>query len=326
MPLCDSWGRPVTDLRISVNSSAHCNFGCVFCHKEGIKDPYLEPMTPGEIERIVGLTTQFGVRTVKLTGGEPMLRNDILEIVERIQSLGMEEVSMTTNGTRVAKLAPLLRERGLSRMNISLHSLREDTFKLLTQTCKLKETIIAVKMAMGVGLRPVKINMTLLKGINEAEVDDMIEFSRALGGNRTNVVQLIEMVFTDSPIYGRYHLNLDGIEGRLRKRAVSMTERVFHRRPRYELNNGVTVEVVKPMYNSSFCMGNNRIRITYDGKFKPCLLRDDNHLDFMTAMRNGASNAELAEIFRRGVALREPFFRANAEASLKNKITLTNIS
>ena len=194
MPLCDSWDRPVTDLRISLNSSAHCNFSCIFCHKEGIKDPYRGPMTPEEIEKIVRLTRQFGVRTVKLTGGEPMLRNDILEIVERIKSLGIEEVSMTTNGTRLAKLASILRERGLSRVNISLHSLREDTFKLLTQAYKLNETIDAVKIAIEIGLRPVKINMTLLKGINEAEVDDMIEFSRELGGGRTNVVQLIELV------------------------------------------------------------------------------------------------------------------------------------
>lgn len=238
-----------------------------------------------------------------------MLRNDILEIVERIKSLGIEEVSMTTNGTRLAKLAPILRERGLSRVNISLHSLRQDTFKLLTQAYKLKETIDAVKIAIEIGLRPVKINMTLLKGINEAEVDDMIEFSRELGGGRTNVVQLIELVFTDSPFYDTYHLKFDGIEERLRKRAISMTERVLHRRPVYELDNGVTVEVVRPMNNSSFCMGNNRIRITYDGKFKPCLLREDNHLDFLTLMRNGGTDRELEEVFRKAVGLREPFFK-----------------
>ncbi|MEE9284063.1 MAG: GTP 3',8-cyclase MoaA [Nitrososphaerales archaeon] len=309
MPLCDRWGRPVTELRISVNSSGHCNFGCIFCHKEGINDPLLNPMTPEEIKRVVGLAIQFGVRRVKLTGGEPMLRGDIVEIVERIDSLGIEEVSMTTNGTRLAKLAPTLRQKGLSRVNISLHSLNEDTFRLLTQACKLRETIKAVRVAVAVGLRPVKLNMTLLRGINESEVDDMIEFSRELGGGRTNVVQLIEMVLTDSPLYDRYHLKLDSIEEKLKNRAVSMTERVLHRRPRYELDNGVTVEVVKPMNNSSFCSGNNRIRITYDGKFKPCLMRADNHLDFLAAMRDGGTDKELEEIFRKAVSLREPFFK-----------------
>jgi cyclic pyranopterin phosphate synthase len=122
MALCDNWGRPVTDLRMSLNSSEDCNFNCIFCHKEGINDPYSSLMTPEEIEKVVRMTIRFGVRRVKLTGGEPMLRRDIVEIVERIKSAGIEEISMTTNGTFLAKLAPTLKEKGLSRVNVSLCS------------------------------------------------------------------------------------------------------------------------------------------------------------------------------------------------------------
>lgn len=311
MPICDNWGRPVTDLRISLNSSDDCNFRCIFCHKEGIDRPSHDLMTPEEIERIVRVTARFGVRRVKLTGGEPMLRSDIVEIVEHIKSVSIEEISMTTNGTRLAKLAKKLKDKGLSRVNISLHSLREDAFRFLTQTWKLNDTIEAVRASIEAGLRPVKINITLLKGINDSEVDDMIEFSRELGGGGTNILQLIEMVFTNSRMYEEYHLDLDSIEEKLSGRAVSMSERIMHRRPRYELDNGVCVEVIRPMYNPSFCMGNNRIRITCDGKFKPCLMREDNHVDFLRAMRSGASDAELSEIFRKAVSMREPFFKAN---------------
>ncbi|MEE8187478.1 MAG: GTP 3',8-cyclase MoaA [Nitrososphaerales archaeon] len=308
-PLCDSWGRPVTDLRISLNSSGHCNFGCIFCHREGITDPYLQPMTPDEIRRIVELCVDSGVTTVKLTGGEPMLRPDIVEIVEQINSTGVKEISMTTNGTRLAKLASSLRTNGLQRVNVSLHSLKMETFKFLTQSTRLDETLEAIRSAIASGLTPVKLNMTLLKGINENEVDDMIAFSGDMGGGRTNVLQLIEMVIIDSPVYQTYHMELNQIEARLAKQSRSMTERVLHRRPRYELQNGVTVEIVRPMDNPTFCMGNNRIRVTYDGKFKPCLLRGDNHLDFLSLMRNGGTDIELKEVFKKAVSLRKPFFK-----------------
>jgi len=266
-------------------------------------------MTPQEIGRIVRVTNIFGVKRVKLTGGEPMLRCDIEQILEQIKSVPIEEISMTTNGTRLNRLAGVLKKKGLNRVNVSLHSLREETFKLLTQACKMKETLESIEIAIEAGLRPVKINVTILKGINDAEVDDLIEFSRELGGGRTNILQLIELVPSIPTFYETFHMDLGSIEQRLKSRAVVVSERILHRRPRYELENGVCVEVVRPMHNPSFCMGNNRIRITYDGKFKPCLLRNDNHVDFLTIMRKGASDEELVGLYRKAVDLREPFFR-----------------
>ncbi|MBM3898044.1 MAG: GTP 3',8-cyclase MoaA [Thaumarchaeota archaeon] len=242
-----------------------------------------------------------------------MLRTDIIDIVEQIRSVPIEEVSMTTNGTRLARLASILKETGLSKVNISLHSLKEDTFRFLTHANKLKDTIEAIRASIDVQLRPVKINATMLKGINDSEIDEMIEFSRELGGGVTNILQLIEMVPTSgSNFYNTYHLNLNVIEEKLKEKANSVSERVLHRRPRYELENGVCVEVVRPMHNTSFCMGNNRMRITCDGKFKPCLLRSDNHVDFLTAMRKGSSDSDLAEKFRKAVLLREPFFQSGS--------------
>jgi len=149
----------------------------------------------------------------------------------------------------------------------------------------------------------------LMKGVNDDEIDDLIRFVRRSGGNGKVVLQLIELVVTDPEFYEKYHCDLAPIEARLNSEAVAVYRRGMHNRPRYILPDGVTVEVVRPMHNSEFCMKNNRIRITHDGKFKPCLLRDDNHVDFLTRMRAGAPDEEIAGLFRRAVLLREPFFK-----------------
>jgi cyclic pyranopterin phosphate synthase len=159
---------------------------------------------------------------------------------------------------------------------------------------------------------PLKLNMTLLKNLNDDEVNDMVGFVEGLGRDDGEVIlQIIELVDTNPAFYNEYHCDLEPIEDDLRKRAVTSYRRGTHNRPRYILHNGVTVEVVRPMHNSSFCMKNNRMRITHDGKFKPCLLRDDNHLDFLTKMRAGASDDEIAQLYRQAVLLREPFFRSH---------------
>jgi cyclic pyranopterin phosphate synthase len=282
---------------------------------EGIKSAPSTLMTADEIQRVVRILSHFGIEAVKLTGGEPMLRQDILEIVEKLKSLGLREISMTTNGTRVSKLAGPLHDAGLSRVNISLHSLHKDRFQLIAGVDGYREAISAVSAALAAKLLPVKLNMTLMKGVNDDEIEHMIRFVHRLGGNGEVVLQLIELVDTDPEFYDKYHCDLAPIEERLRSHAIAVYRRGMHNRPRYILSDGVTVEVVRPMHNSEFCMKNNRIRITHDGKFKPCLLRDDNHIDFLTSMRAGSSDQAIAELFKHAVRLREPFFK-NQELSV----------
>ncbi len=313
MAITDSFGRVVTQARISLNSSTECNFSCNFCHKEGIDESNSHLLTPEEIQRITRIMMPFGIDRIKLTGGEPMLRRDISEIVERLNLVGVKETSITTNGTRLIQMAQELKDRGLSRVNISLHSLSRDRFTLITGVDRLSETLGAIRASIESGLLPVKMNTTVLRGVNDDEVPDMIEFSRSLGGGKTNVLQLIELVPTESRYFKKYHYSLDSIERDIKSRSVASTERVSHRRSKYELPNGVAVEVVRPVHNTVFCMGCNRIRITHDGKFKPCLLRRDNHIDFLTLLRRGAEDAEITEIFKRAVSLREPFFKHGGE-------------
>jgi len=277
---------------------------------EGIKSSPSESMTAAEIQRIVHIISRFGVDAVKLTGGEPMLRPDIVEIVRGLKALGLHEISMTTNGTHLPRLAEQLHDAGLSRVNISLHSLRKERFQFIVGVDRYDETRNAVSAAIQAKLLPVKLNVTLLKNVNDDEVGEMVDFVHKTGGSGEVVLQLIELVVTDPMFYSKYHCDLAPIEEHLKTQAVTVYRRGLHNRPRYLLSNGVTVEVVRPMHNSEFCMKNNRIRITHDGKFKPCLLRDDNHVDFLARMRAGASDKEIAEIFKRAVQVREPFFKS----------------
>lgn len=276
---------------------------------EGINENFETLMTPGEIARIVRVLTPFGIERVKLTGGEPMLRKDILTIVQLVKETGIKELSMTTNGTRLGELAYTLKEKGLDRVNVSLHTLKPDRYREITKADKHAEVVEAIHTAVQAGLTPVKVNVTLMKGVNDDEIEDLIEFTASLGeGNAT--LQLIELIDSNREFYERFHLPLPEIEERLRRRSVRMAKRRMQGRNRYQLSNGVCVELVTPMDNCEFCSANNRMRVTYDGKFKPCLLRHDNHVDFLTSMRRGAGDDELIEIYKRATWIREPYFRA----------------
>jgi len=314
MVLIDRYGRPIVGARISLNSSFHCNFKCVFCHREGVP-PQEEFMTPEEIERVVRILKRLGVRYVKLTGGEPLLRNDIIEIIHRIKSTGIKEVSMTTNGTRLYMLAHDLRRAGLDRINISIHSLKRWKFYLITGVDMLDKVKKGIEESIDSGLYPVKLNFVVLKGLNDDEVWDIINYSYELGGGDTNIVQFIELININPSYYKAYHSSLNWIEEKIRKEAVGFRRRKLHNRPQYTLKNGVIVEFVKPMYNPLFCMGNDRIRITHDGKFKPCLLRSDNHVNFLDIIRNRGSDEEIIERLLEAVLRREPFFKEDYDSS-----------
>ena len=309
LTILDPYGRPVTQARISLNSSMECNFSCEFCHREGIKEISNNIIRAEEVERITRILASFGISMIKLTGGEPLLRRDIVEIVGRINKLGVREISLSTNGTHLSGLASKLKDNGLKRVNVSLHTLNREMFKLLTGADKLTETIEAIKASIEAGLLPVKMNTTVMRGINDDKLDDLVEFSRSIGGSETNVLQLIELVPNESLFYEKYHFPLDSIENDLKNKCVASTERISHRRPKYELANGVIIEIVRPMHNTKFCMGCNRMRITYDGKFKPCLLRNNNHIDFLSFMRSGADDTKIIELFKNAVSIREPFFK-----------------
>jgi len=308
MTLYDRFGRPVTNLRISLTQE--CNFRCFFCHREGQRFLAKNEMKPEEIERLVKIASRLGIRKVKLTGGEPTVREDILEIVGRIKPY-VKDLSMTTNGSRLKELAKPLAKAGLDRVNVSLHSLRPEVYRRITGVDMLDVVLEGIEEAVKY-LSPVKLNMTVMRGLNDDEIWDMIEFSAKTGA----ILQLIELEapreMTETAFFRKYFYPLKPLERELEKKAAEIRERRMHRRKKYFVPTryGIAeVEVVRAMHNTVFCANCTRLRVTSDGKFKTCLLRNDDLTDFLTAMRTGASDEELVDIFRSAVLKREPYWR-----------------
>ena len=292
MILKDSYNRPVSNIRVSLTPK--CNLSCIYCHKEGEKSPK-DQLSAGDIAEILRIAAKFEIRSVKFTGGEPLLRPDLVQIVQSVPP-GMES-SLTTNGTILADLARDLKTSGLKRVNVSIDSLNPETYKKITGTDKLSDVLDGITAALDVGLTPVKLNMVVLDGINDNEIDDFLAFVR---GNRNLILQLIELMhFNDC----NYHGELNVVEEMLASRSKQIITRRMHHRKKYCLD-GAEVEVVRPLHNTEFCAFCNRLRVTSDGKLKPCLLRTDNHIDV-----RGKKNEELEALFKKAISLREPFYK-----------------
>jgi cyclic pyranopterin phosphate synthase len=264
-----------------------------------------EKMSVEEIVRIAKIAISLGIARIKLTGGEPLMRKDLPEIVAGIAAVpGLKDLSLTTNGLLLGGMAKELRECGLKRVNVSLPTLNAETYRKLAGG-NLEDALAGVKAAIEAGFCPVKLNMVLLKGVNVGDVPEMIEYARQTGV----VLQLIELdpINVSSAYYSAHHRSLDEQEDMLRGKAVTIEKRQFmHNRLIYHLPN-VTVEVVHPIENSDFCMHCTRMRVTSDGKLKPCLMRNDNLTDILTPIRKGASDEQLKQLFIKANLLREPY-------------------
>ncbi|MGC8998184.1 MAG: GTP 3',8-cyclase MoaA [Candidatus Bathyarchaeia archaeon] len=312
MVLVDSYGRPLLNLRIALTKP--CNLHCSFCHAEG-EDKTAEnttEMTAEEVIRIARVAVSLGISKVKLTGGEPLLRKDIMQIVNGLASIpGLEELSMTTNGTLLEPLAKELRANGLKRVNINLPTIDGETYCKLTGG-KLENVLDGVWAAVEAGLNPVKLNMLLLRGVNDSHVLEMIDFAREVGA----VLQLIELepINISSEYYATYHKPLDEYEEMLRQKATKVEVRKYMQNRRVYHLPDVKVEIVHPTENTDFCWHCTRLRITSDGKLKPCLMRNDNTVDVLTPMRNGATNEELVALFKIANQRRQPYNKAKVKS------------
>ena len=300
----DKYERPILSLRITITN--RCNENCLYCHHDGMTSSKDE-MTPDELYTICKIAKRIGVRKIRLSGGDPLIRKDIVEIVEKIASLDFKDISLTTNGVLLGKYAEDLKNAGLDRVNVSLDTLDRETYKHVTSMDYLNEAKEGILKAVEVGLYPVKINMVVMKDINTDEIKDMFYFCKENG----MILQLIELIESencdDDKFSAEYHYSLDSIEKRLSDIADDVRERKFMQgRKKYYINDG-EIEIVRPVDNSSFCASCSRLRITPDGKIKPCLLRNDNLVELISYVRNGASEDELEELFINGINNREPF-------------------
>lgn len=305
-PLIDPFGRPLTHLRISVTD--RCNLRCVYCHMEGSWGRCSGPeMAPADIERLVGLFARAGVRYLKLTGGEPTLRADIVEIVRRTAPL-VDEVSMTTNGSRLDRLSGELKGAGLKRVNISLDTLDPASFERISSNPLPDGMMRGIEKAREVGLSPIKLNMVVLKRENSEGIWDMVEFAR----QNDIVLQLIELhvprEMVDSEMFRGLYYPLDEVERGLEKLSRRVERARMHRRRRFYLLKGGCVEVVRPMFNPDFCAHCYRLRVTSNGKLRPCLMRSDGIMDILTPMRDGASDDELMTVIKGAMRARRPYW------------------
>jgi cyclic pyranopterin phosphate synthase len=307
MSLIDNCGRPLLNLRVSITQ--RCNNRCAYCHKEGEvqrANRSAELMSVEEIVRISKIAIGLGISRIKLTGGEPLMRKDLPEIVAGIAAVpGLRDLSLTTNGLLLGGgMAKRLRDCGLKRVNISLPSLNPETYHKLTGG-KLMSALEGVKTAIEADFSPVKLNTVVLNDVNVGDVPDLIDYA----GRNGVVLQLIELdpVNVGDKYYNEHHRSLDEQETMLREKAVTIEKRPFmHNRLIYHLPNAI-VEVVKPIENTDFCMHCTRMRVTSDGKLKPCLMRNDNLTDILTPIREGVSDEELKDLFVKANLLREPY-------------------
>jgi cyclic pyranopterin phosphate synthase len=270
-------------------------------------EPPATEMSVDEIVRIVRIAVRLGISKVKLTGGEPLIRKDIVEIVKGIAAIDdLKDLSMTTNGALFAPLAGSLRSAGLRRVNISLPTLNTETYHKLTGG-NVEHALKGVEAAVDAGFSPVKLNMLVLKCINEDDFGGMVDFARGTSA----VLQLIELepVNISGSYYSANHKALNEYEAMLSQKAVKTETRRFMQNRRIYHLPDVRVEVIHPTENAEFCMGCTRIRVTSDGKLKTCLMKNDGLVDVLTPMRNGASEQELTRLFESANDRRQPFVK-----------------
>jgi GTP 3',8-cyclase len=299
--LVDTFGREVTDIRISVTK--RCNFGCIYCHDEGL-GPVLKPgmshpdeMSVEEVERIVRIAREFGIRSVKFTGGEPLVRPDFEEIVAR-SVRHVPDVSVTTNGSMLAKRAEGLRDAGLKRINVSVDSLDPAAFQEIRKG-QLAPVLRGIEAAVRVGLTPVKLNLVVFRR-TLPYIPDLIAFVRKQEGLRLQLIQFMpELVGPQD-----WTVDIDGVKRWLDSQADQVLIREMHHRRVY-LFSGAEVEVVDPVANPEFCMNCHRIRVTHRGELKGCLNRNDDLIP-----THGLTDDELRLAFRTVVARRVPYYGA----------------
>jgi len=297
--LTDPHGRVITSLRIS--KTQKCNLNCIYCHQEGENGKSKREISLDTIVKITSSAIGFGVKKVKFSGGEPLLRSDFEDIIAALPEL--TDISATTNGAFLAGRAASLADSGLDRVNISLPSLNNEHYKKITGSSHaLPRVFEGINAAVDAGLTPIKLNMVLLKGINESEIDDAINFAAKFDGNV--ILQLIELMnFKNTR---QFMVNIDSVEKMLESRAIFTKERLMHRRKKYFID-GIEVELVRPIDNSKFCANCNRLRITSSGKLKPCLMRNDNLID----IDEDATVEEIKEMLKSAVEKREPYYKEN---------------
>lgn len=292
--LVDPFGRSINYLRLSVTD--RCDLRCFYCMPEGFNDFEVPEhwLTVAEIERLVGVMAEMGLKHVRITGGEPLVRRGIEDIVRSIDALPqIRDIALSTNATRLAKMAEPLKAAGVDRINVSLDTLDPERFRRITQG-KLDKVLSGLMAAKAAGIAPIKINMVVMKGINEDDVESVLEFCIEHGF----VLRMIEtMPMGDT---GRdaidHYVSLQDIKKRLAERypLIPVINPVDGAGPaRYLQVAGTETQIgfITPM-SEHFCGTCNRVRLSVDGTMYMCLGQEHN-FSFRPLLRKGIPDDEL---------------------------------
>ncbi|MBN1785514.1 MAG: GTP 3',8-cyclase MoaA [Candidatus Methanofastidiosa archaeon] len=263
-------GMPICNIRVSL--TRRCNLKCFYCHREGELIPKDIPreITVEEIDDLLQVSKELGINRVRFTGGEPLMREDIVDIVS-VASKHMDDVSLSTNGAMLGPLAEDLKKAGLNRINVTLNSLDRETYASMVGADAYDDVVAGIRAAYSARILPIKVNMVVVKR-NVDEIPAMISFLK-----EGMTLQLIELIASrdgeKDSFYRENHVDLAPIEEWLKKKAMKVEERQKHKRRMYVLPP--VVEIVKSMHNPTFCQHCNSIRVTSEGKIKKCLFDND---------------------------------------------------
>ncbi len=301
-PLIDGFGRRHTYLRIAVTD--RCNLRCTYCMPpEGIPwRPPAEILRFEEIERLVGILARLGVRKVRLTGGEPTVRQGIEDLVARLAGVpGIETLAMTTNGVLLARKADALRASGLTALNVSLDTLRPERFEQITRRTRLADVLSGIEAALAAGFAPLKVNVVVMRGVNGDELLDFV----ALAGERALNVRFIEyMPFSgngwDAGRFLPAQAMRERIAARYSLRALDEGSPGAQVAKDYLLGGGPgIVSFITPL-SEEFCGTCSRLRLTADGCIRTCLFAPA-EVSLRDALRSGATDDALADLIARAL-------------------------
>ena len=301
--LRDRYGRSIEYLRLSVTD--RCDLRCTYCMPKGFKG-FEEPsswLTFDEMERLVGAFARLGTRRVRLTGGEPLLRRNLAQLASRLAALpGIQDLSLSTNATRLDRHALALRAAGVSRINVSLDSLDRACMEHITGRDSLSSILDGIMAGKAAGFAPIKINMVAMRGTNDQQIDQMVEFCI----DNQFTLRLIEAMPMGSTGRDATWLDLGPVEQRLRARFGLMPQiaRLGGGPARYLVtpDGKTSIGFITPM-SQHFCGDCNRVRLAVDGALYLCLGQEDKFA-FRPMLRAGASDAELEAAIRQAVELK----------------------
>jgi len=302
--LTDQFSRPITYLRISVTDK--CNLRCVYCMPEaGL--PWLPKsniLSYEEIVAIVAAGAKVGLRSIRLTGGEPLIRRDLATLVQQIADFGIEDIALSTNALLLAEQIDDLVRAGLKRVNVSLDTLREDRFFAIARRPGLNKVLAGIRSAVDAGLHPVKINCVAMRGQN----DDELESFARLTIDEPIFVRFIEVmpVHENAALQNDAYISSDEILDRL-TRIQDLSPAIGppgNGPARYFAFPGAqgAIGVISPL-SHDYCERCNRVRLTADGRLRMCLFGDQ-HVDIRTPLRAGASQSELIQLLQGAMAIK----------------------